>query len=261
NTERPDIVAAQLLEGCMAVLVDGSPFALIVPTVFFQFLQANEDYYERFLVASILRWLRYALFLASLFLPALFVAVLTYQPEMLPTPFLLTVMGAREAVPLPIAVETFVMELSLEALREAGLRLPRPTGQAVSIVGAVILGLAGVQAGFVAAPVVIVVSLTGIASFSAPRYSFALAARLLRFGLLIAASVLGLFGFMVASMAVLFHLCRLRSLGIPYLSPVAPRSIRAQADILARRPHDTRSLIVRWPGRWRRQGRRQGIGP
>lgn len=236
NTERPDAVAASLAEGRVAILADNSPSALIVPVSLWSFLQASEDHYQRYPIATFLRLLRLGLAAMSLLGPALWIAVLSYHQEMLPSALLLTVAATREGIPFPAIVEALLMEIFFEALREAGVRLPRPIGQAVSIVGALVIGQAAVQAGIVSAPKVIVVAATGIASFTIPRFNLGIALRLLRFVMMILAGTLGLFGIMMGLIMLLYHLCALRSFGVPYLSPVAPLSLNGLKDSLVRGP-------------------------
>ncbi|HZG80859.1 MAG TPA: spore germination protein, partial [Brevibacillus sp.] len=235
-SERPDTVAAALLEGRVAIFVDGSPMVLLVPTTFWMMLQASEDYYERFQMATVVRWLRYLFLLISLMTPALYVAVTTFHQHMLPTTLLLSIAAAREAIPFPAIVEALIMEIAFEALREAGVRLPKTVGQAVSILGALVVGQAAVEAGIVSAPMVIVVSITGIASFTVPHFNAAITIRLLRFPLMIAASLLGIYGILVGLLVIVGHMASLRSFGIPYLSPVAPMSVGDLKDVLIRAP-------------------------
>ncbi|WP_245308159.1 spore germination protein [Halalkalibacter urbisdiaboli] len=235
-TERPDTVAANLLEGRVAVIVDGTPFVIILPATFWQQFQASEDYYERFHISIFLRILRFAFLWIALLLPSLYIATTTYHHEMIPTNLLLSISASREAIPFPALVEAFIMELSFEALREAGVRLPKTIGQAVSILGALVIGTAAVEAGIVSAPMVIIVSLTGIASFTVPKFSLAISIRLLRFPMMILAGVFGLFGIVVGVIAVTTHLCKLRSFGVPYFSPVAPLSLTGLKDVLIRLP-------------------------
>ncbi len=223
HTERPDVVAAGLLEGRIAILVDGTPFVLLIPAVFAQFLQSAEDYYERPHIAVWLRLVRYAAFLITLTAPSLYIALTTFHPEMLPTTLAMSVAAGREGVPFPAFVEALLMEVTFELLREAGLRLPKPFGQAVGIVGAVVIGEAAVRAGIVSPAMVIIVASTAIASFAVPAFSLAIAARLLRFPMMFLAASLGLFGVMTGLIAVTVHLASIRSFGVPYLSPIAPR--------------------------------------
>ncbi|MCU6793266.1 spore germination protein [Paenibacillus sp. WQ 127069] len=236
NTERPDIVAANLVEGKVAILTDGTPQALIVPMTFWMTFQAAEDYFERFLYSTLIRWTRFILFSISLYLPSMYVAITTFHPSLLPTNFLLSITSAREGVPFPAVVEALLMEFLFEGLREAGIRLPRAAGSAVSIVGALVIGEAAVQAGIVSAPMVIIVSLTGIASFAIPRYNMGIAFRILRFPILIISGALGLFGITMMSIIILIHLVRLESFGIPYLTPIAPFQPNQIKDVLIRAP-------------------------
>lgn len=237
NTERPDTAAAQLLEGRVAIMVDGTPFVLIVPTVFAQFLQASEDYYERYLIGSFIRILRFVVLIVALLLPSMYVAVITFHQEMLPTSLLDSVAAAREGIPFPALFEALLMEGTFEVLREAGIRLPRPVGQAVSIVGALVIGEAAVRASLASAPMVIIVSITGISSFAIPRYNAAIAMRMLRFPLMLLAGTLGMFGIVWGVTAILLHLSSLRSFGVPYLSPLAPLSGSGLKDTVVRAPH------------------------
>ncbi|MCL5290415.1 MAG: spore germination protein [Firmicutes bacterium] len=253
HTERPDRVAASLLEGRVAILTDGTPFALIVPAEFITFMQSPEDYYERYMLGTAIRWLRYFTFAMSLLLPSLYIAVTTFHQEMIPTRLIISLAAAREGVPFPAFVEALIMEFTFEALREAGIRLPRAVGQAVSIVGALVIGQAAVQAGVVSPLMVIVVAITGIASFLSPAFNMAIAIRFLRFPMMILAATLGLFGVMVGVLAILIHLSGLRSFGVPYLAPLAPFhpgnmkdvAVRAPWWAMDRRPSETGSLNPR----------------
>ncbi|OCT11566.1 hypothetical protein A8709_05595 [Paenibacillus pectinilyticus] len=235
-TERPDVVASALLQGRVAILTDGTPFCLIAPFVFIQIMQTSEDYYERFQISSLLRILRYIFMFLSLTTPALYVAITTYHQELLPTTLMLSVAASREAIPFPSVVEAFIMEITFEALREAGIRLPKAVGSAVSILGALVVGQAAVQAGIVSAPMVIVVSITGIASFTIPRFNGAIAIRMLRFPILIAASIFGFYGIFFSLMILFGHMANLRSFGVPYLSPIGPLSASDMKDTLIRAP-------------------------
>lgn len=238
NSERPDAVAAGLLEGQIAILVDGTPFVLQAPVTFFRFLQSSEDYYQRFDIASFIRFIRYLSFFVSMLLPSLYIAITTFHQEMLPTTLLISLAAQREGVPFPAIVEAFLMEITFEVLREAGVRMPRVIGSAISIVGALVLGQASVQAGLVSAAMVIIVSFTAISNFVTPAVNMAVAARLIRFGLMLLAGTFGLFGILTGCMAVLIHLVSLRSFGVPYLTPVAP--------LVLSRLNDTFIRIPRW---------------
>ncbi|SFS63043.1 spore germination protein [Paenibacillus sp. BC26] len=236
STERPDVVAAELLEGKIAILVDTSPFVLIVPMTFWTGMQASEDYYVRWPIATFVRWIRLIFIFIAVFAPPLYVAVTTFHQEMIPTNLVLSIAASRESVPFPALIEALLMEVIFEALREAGIRLPKQIGQAVSIVGALVIGQSAVQAGIISAPVVIIVSITGIAAFTIPRYSFANGIRLLRFPILFLAGTLGLYGIVLGFLGILLHLTALRSFGIPYFEPIAPLSLSSLKDVLIRAP-------------------------
>lgn len=263
STERPDVVAANLLEGRVAILQDGTPFVLVVPVSFYSLLQSSEDYYQRHLVSTTIRWLRYLFLLISLLLPSLYVAVLTFHQEMVPTTLLLTMSASRELIPFPALVEAIIMEIVFEALREAGVRLPKQAGAAVSIVGALVIGQAAVQAGIVSAPMIMVVALTGIASFTIPRYTAGIALRMLRFPMIFLAGSLGLLGIMLGLLIILTHMATLRSFGVPYLSPMAPMQGREMKDVLIRVPLWKRNKRPRLTGtdNLTRQGPNQKPNP
>ncbi|WP_374049595.1 spore germination protein [Neobacillus sp. OS1-2] len=236
NTERPDIVIANLLEGKVAIMVDNTPFVLIVPMTFWNGLQSVEDYYERFLYTSFIRLVRYILFNMTMYLPSVYVALTTYHPKLIPTTLLISIAAAREGVPFPAIVEALIMEFVFEGLREAGIRLPKAVGSAVSIVGALVIGQAAVQAGIVSAPMVIVVATTGIASFAIPRYNLGTALRLIRFPMLLLAGIFGLYGIVIGFIALTIHLVTLRSFGVPYFTPVAPQIPVDLKDVFFRVP-------------------------
>lgn len=236
QTERPDVVAANLLEGRVAVLVSGSPFALTVPALFIEFFQAADDYSTRFDISAAIRILRILVFFISLVAPATYVAITTFHQEMIPTILIITIAAQREAVPFPAFVEAFIMEITFEILREAGVRLPRTIGQAVSIVGALVIGQAAVEAGIVSPAMVIVVAITAIASFATPSFSMAISIRLIRFILMFLAAFIGFYGMISGLMFMTLHLCSLRSYGVPYMSPLAPAMMKNLGDTLIRMP-------------------------
>ncbi|MDR6550225.1 spore germination protein [Paenibacillus qinlingensis] len=236
STERPDVVVAELLEGKIAIIVDTSPFVLVVPMTFWTGLQASEDYYVRWPIATFVRWIRFLFISIAIFAPPLYVAITTFNQEMIPTNLVLSIASSREPVPLPAVVEAFIMEIIFEALREAGIRLPKQIGQAISIVGALVIGQAAVLAGIISAPVVIIVSITGIAAFTIPRYSFGNGIRLLRFPMLFLAGTLGLYGIVLGFMAIVLHITALRSFGIPYFTPTAPMTFKELKDVFIRAP-------------------------
>jgi len=236
NTERPDKISAAILQGRIAVLVDGDPFALVLPITFDSCIQSPEDYYQHWLVSTLTRTLRMAAAFLATFLPALYIALLEYHHGMLPTKLAFSIAGAREGVPFPAVIEAFAMEATLELLREAGLRLPKPIGQTIGIVGGLVIGEAAVSAGIVSPIMVIVVAITAIASFSLPSYSFAISLRVMRFFVMLAAAVLGLYGIVLAYIIINVHLVNLRSFGIPYSTPFAPTFYGDWKDLILRAP-------------------------
>ncbi|KEQ27841.1 spore germination protein [Paenibacillus tyrfis] len=235
NTERPDSVAANLLEGRVAIVVDGTPFVLVVPVVFAQFFQSPEDYYHRS-DYGIIRILRYISLMIALLAPALFISVTTFHQEMLPTTLMTSIATQRERVPFPAAIEAFLMEFTFELLREAGIRMPRAIGPAISIVGALVLGEASVRAGLVSPAMVIVVSITAIASFAFPSFAMSIPIRILRFALMGLSAFFGLFGVFIGLIVLNLHLCSLHSFGVPYMAPFAPYYPSDQKDAIFRFP-------------------------
>ncbi len=237
STERPDVTSAALLEGRVAIFVDGSPFILIVPVTLFTILQSPDDYNERFFNGTFVRWIRYFSIIVALVAPSIYIAVLTFHQEMIPTTLLLRVAQSREEIPFPAFFEAFLMEIVFEVLREAGLRLPKQMGSTVSVVGTLVIGQAAIQAGLVSAPMVMIVAITGISSFMIPQYSAGIAIRWLRFPIMFLASGLGLLGMMLGIILLVSHLCILRSFGVPYLAPLAPLYPTSLTDVLIRVPN------------------------
>ncbi|GGG71597.1 spore germination protein [Paenibacillus radicis (ex Gao et al. 2016)] len=249
-TERPDVVVSSLLEGRIALLVNGSPFSLIAPVTLLTLMQSSEDYYERSFVATGIRWLRLLISFIAILMPSIYVAVLSFHQEMIPTALLLTISKSREQIPFPALFEALLMEVTFEALREAGIRLPKQVGSAVSIVGALVIGQAAISAGIVSSPMIMVVAITGVASFLIPNYQLGLAIRLIRFPIMFCAGLLGLYGIVLAGVFIVVHMLSLRSFGVPYLSPLSPIQfeqfkdtlVRAPSWALNKRPHLTGSI-------------------
>ncbi|SFF42684.1 spore germination protein [Paenibacillus algorifonticola] len=235
-TERPDVAVAALLEGKIAVLVQGTGSILLCPGLFTEFFQSSEDYYQRTVYSTMIRWLRIIAFLLALTLPSIYIALSTFHTELIPTVLLLTIIDTREGIPLPAFFEALIMEFFFELLREAGVRLPKPIGSAVSIVGALVVGEAAINAGIASPIMVIIVALTGIASFAIPQYNIAIALRILKFPLMISATVMGGFGIMIVFLLILLHLCKLRSIGQPYMRPLAPFQFNQMRDVIVRVP-------------------------
>ncbi|AZK46420.1 spore germination protein [Paenibacillus lentus] len=236
NTERPDRVIASLLEGRVAILLDGTPFALILPATFGMLLQSPEDYYERWIPGSFVRILRFLAALLALLAPALYISFISFHPGLIPTKLALSIIETRQGVPFPSIIEALIMELSIEILREAGIRLPKPIGPAMGIVGGLIIGDAAVNAGIVSPFLVIVVAVTAISSFTIPVYSAGITLRILRFVGMIIASILGIFGVVMFFLLICSHLVKLKSFGVPYLSPMVPYTLDDWKDFLVRLP-------------------------
>ncbi|MHA7963261.1 spore germination protein [Paenibacillus sp. CAU 1782] len=244
NTERPDRVINEILAGRIGILLDGTPFALIVPSTFSMLLQSPEDYYERWLPSSLLRMLRFLAAFLALMSPALYISFISFHPGLIPTELALTIIETRQGVPFPSVIEVLILEVAIEILREAGIRLPKPIGPAMGIVGGLIIGDAAVQAGIVSPFLVIVVAVTAISSFSIPTYSAGFTLRLLRFVGMVFAAFLGMYGTILFFLLLCSHLTKLKSFGVPYLTPVTPYRLRDWKDVFLRAPF---SLMKRRP--------------
>lgn len=236
-TERPDKTASALLEGRVAVIVDTSPFVLLLPAVLASFYQSAEDYYERWEIMSFIRIIRYICGFFALALPAFYIAVTLFHPSMIPTDLALRLSGGRDPVPVNTVFEVVLLELIFEALREAGIRLPQAIGSTLGIVGGIIIGQAAVDAGLISPMVVIVVSLTGICSFAIPNIALVSAFRLLKYFMIALSAAFGMLGFTIGIFAVLVHLCSLKSFGKPYIAPFNSNSLKsALRDTIVRLP-------------------------
>lgn len=236
STERPDKTVANLAEGRVAILVDGSPFALLVPVVFNQFYQTFDDYLSRFLMGSFARIVRMIALIFSLIFPSLYVSLISFNPELLPTEFAVAVAGGRAGVPYPAVVEVLLIEIAMEVLREATVRMPKQVGGALSIVGVLVVGEAAVNAGLASPITVVVIALTSIGSFATPAFVAAFALRMLRFPILIMAGIFGLFGVVIGSIFIFNHMLSLKSFGVPYMSPVSPGNAQGFKDVIIRSP-------------------------
>lgn len=234
-TERPDRACAYLKEGHVAVLNDVSPYALVTPVTFFTLFQTSEDYYERWAFGNFIRLIRIFSVFVALLVPSIYIAATNYSPEMLQTDLLLAIAATREVVPFPAIVEVMIMELIFELLREAGVRIPNPIGPTIGIVGALILGQAAVQANIVSPIIVIVVSLTGLASFAIPEINLSYIIRLLRFAFLFASSILGFYGIALLIVWCLAYMASCETFGVKFLSPMAPHKKNSN-DLVYRPP-------------------------
>lgn len=215
NTERPDVVVGKLLEGRVALLVDGTSYAIMVPHLCIEMFQTPDDYYSNFLAGSVGRLLRLLGFILTITIPAIYLSLVTIHQEMVPTEVLLSINAARQGVPLPSVVELFVMLIAFEILRESGARLPSTLGQSLSIVGGLVIGQAAVAAKIISAPAVIVMGFTGITGLLIPR--LATSALLLRVLFLILSAFIGLYGLLMGIAGLMVFLMGLKSFGIPYM--------------------------------------------
>lgn len=242
-TERPDIIAAKLLEGRIAIFIDGTSFVLTVPHIFLEYFQSNEDYYESFYTGSIIRLLRITGFIITITIPGIYVAVTTFHQEMIPTSLLLSIITARKGIPIPISVEALVMIIIFEMLKEAGARMPTYIGQALNIVGALVIGQAAVEARFVSAPMVIVIAFSSITSLMISKIKTS--ALILRVIYLISASIFGIYGMVAVTIGLLIHLSGIYSFGVPYM---------ANLDVISLDFQDLKDSYIRAPW-WYMQNR------
>lgn len=235
-TERPDAAASQIIQGRFAVIVDRSPSVLIAPVTLMSFLQSVDDYSTRWIAASLIRLLRFLAFMMTLFLPSTYVAIISYNHEVIPLKLFISIAESRVMVPFPPIIEALLMEITIEMMREAGVRLPAPLGQTVGVVGGLIIGQAAVQAGIVSNIMVIIVSATAIGSFIIPSYDMGTAIRMLRFPMMLLAAMFGITGIIIGAMTMIAHLISLESLGTPYASPLAPFRFADMKDSFIRLP-------------------------
>jgi spore germination protein KA len=235
STERPDRVASHLVEGRVAIIAEGTPFALVVPVSIFSFFHTSEDASLKWQFGSVVRVLRILAFLGATLLPGFYVALTNFHREMIPTDLLIAIAKSREAVPFPTIVELIFMELSFELIREAGVRIPGIIGNTIGIIGGLILGQAAVQANLVSPILVIIIALTGLGNFAVPNFSLAFSSRILRIAFILIAAFIGFYGITILIMAILGLLINLKSFGVPIFAPVSPVT-KEGADTLFRRP-------------------------
>lgn len=239
TTERPDKAALAVMEGRIVVLVDNSPVGLILPVNYNSFFKTADDRYGRFEIVSFVRIIRYIAAILSMSLPALYLAVISFHPNILPTKLVLTLSAAREGVPFSAMVEVLLMELAFELIREAGVRIPGPMGNTIGIVGGLIVGQAAVSANIVSPIIVIIVAATALSSFAVPNDELSQANRLIKYFMIILAAFMGIFGVIIGGFIVLAHLSGLKSFNFPYLGPVAAGELASDED--------KKDLFVRWP--------------
>lgn len=224
--QRVDSTVKEISQGKVVVIVDGDPTVLIVPVTIQDFFQTEEDYSRSSFEATFIRWIRIVAFIFALYLPALYISFVDYNPELLPKVLGLQIAKSREGVPFPAIFEVIMMQVVIEILREATLRMPRQLGQTLGIVGGLVVGEATVQAGLVSNVLIIVVSLTAISIFVSPSYEFGMVLRLGNFVMFTSAAICGLYAIVIVSIVILYELSSLESFGVPYLSPFDGRYIR-----------------------------------
>lgn len=231
-TERPDVMAARLYEGRIGILVDGTPFALLVPHLFTENFQTLDDYAQKPVYVAIIRALRYIAFLTSILLPGFYVAIANFNPELIPDSLLLNLASSIQITPYNLLTECLLIHVFYEIMREAGLRMPSNLGHAVSIVGGIVIGDIVVSAGLVGAPMVLIVAVSSISSFIVPELYNDIV--IMRFSFILAGGMWGLFGITIVGMLFLFKMCSVEAYGVPYTAPVSPFSLQSMRDTVIR---------------------------
>ncbi|WP_051314665.1 spore germination protein [Alteribacter aurantiacus] len=237
STERADRAALNLIDGRVIIMTDGDPTVLVLPVTFFSFFQSTDDYNSRWVAGNFFRFIRVVSFLLAVTLPGIYIAIITFHFEIIPFGMTYVIKDAVEHIPYPPLIEAMFMELTLELIREAGIRLPTPIGQTIGIVGGLVIGDAVVNAGFISSIMIIVVALTAISSFVVPIHEMSMAMRLLRYPIMIMASLLGFVGIVFCLTIYLIHLCKLTSLGKPLFYPFAPFNLKGLMNRFVRLPH------------------------
>jgi spore germination protein KA len=258
-TERSDRVASYITGGKIALIMDGDPRVLVAPITFFAFYQTPDDYNSRWLVGSFFRIIRTWSFIIAISLPAIYIAIVSFHSDVLPVGILYTIRTSLEYVPFPPLVEALAMQITLELLKEASIRLPSPIAQTIGIVGGLVIGTAIVDAHIVSNMMIVVIGLTAIASFVAPINEMGTSVRLLGFPTMVAAALFGFFGIVFVLMLIFMHLCKLDTFGSPYFSPIAPFKKKEIKDTFIRlplwklntRPTDANPAYARQQGRTR----------
>ncbi|MFI3226445.1 MAG: spore germination protein [Clostridia bacterium] len=234
TTERPDVFVAKILEGRVGLILDGTPVAITAPHIFMEAFQSNDDYYLNYLYANIARLLRICGFFFNICIPSIFLAMITFHQELIPTKLLFSISAARDGVPFPAILEALSLVIVFEILKEAGARTPASIGQTLSIVGALVLGQAAVDAKFVSAPMVIVVAFSGITALMVPKLK--VPSVVFRIILLILSSIIGLYGLVFGLSLIILHLCSIRSFGVPYVTNISSVRVGDLKDNFVRFP-------------------------
>ncbi len=262
STERPDKATTYLLQGRVVIIVDGTPYCLIAPGVFIDFLSSPEDLNLKHQYSNLLKIIRFIATSITLLLPGIYVAIMNYHTELIPTELLFTIAASRNAVPFPVIFEILLMEISFELIREAGLRIPTPIGPTIGIIGALVLGESAVSANLVSPVIIVLVALTGLCSFAIPDFSLNFTFRIYKFIYIFLGYLAGLLGIAIGLFTQLAILCCLRSFGVPYLAPYVPitnlktsisyfvHSIwkrERRADFLnTQRPQEQAHISIKW---------------
>lgn len=252
NTEKPDKVISDLLQGKAAILIEGTPYALIAPAVFIEFFQGFEDYSQRTITSTFVRLTRILAAILVLIATPIYLTILLYNSELVPIKLIKIIYNSRLGIPLTPFLEIITMELAVELLREGGLRLPAPIGQTLGIVGGIVIGEAATKAGLVSPTTLVVVATTVIATFLIPNYEMALSIRFLRFPLLILANIFGFLGVIIGFYLIVIILINMDSFGIPYFAPLAPFKLSDMKDTILRFPLKN---ILRKPQSFTKKGR------
>lgn len=236
TSERPDRVTEALLRGCVAVIPDGSPWAILAPVSFADFLKSPEDSHSPWIYTSLIRLLRLVSVAITIITPALYVAVMSFHPRMLPVKLMLSAASGRAAVPLPAIAEVVIMEIFIELLREASASMPSNVGSTISIVGGIVIGEAAISAGLASPLLVVIIAISAVTSFTIPVYSMVISLRTVRFFSLLLASVFGFYGLIMSLIFMAIHMASLKSMGEDYLFPVAPMRLKRWKRDLVRFP-------------------------
>lgn len=234
TSERPDKTIAELLEGRIVMMMDGTPTAIFLPALFVEFFQASEDYLERTFLGSYLRFTRYIAFFIAISLPALYIGLISFTPELVPVNLVVSIAQARKEVPFPVFIETLIQEFIIQMVIEAGLRLPGPVGQTAGVVSGIVLGQAAISAKLASPALIIIIAITTICTFVLPSGPLVQATRILRLPLIFLTAAFGLFGFSLGWLIMLTHLSSLESLGVPYFAPFAPMRFADLKDSIFR---------------------------
>lgn len=236
RTERPDVATMKLFEGKVVIILNNSPVALSVPSLFIEYMQSPEDYYMKYFFATLNRWIRYLSFFIATLLPGLYVGIISFHQELIPTSLAITIITARSHIPLPAFFECLVLLIAYETLREAGARMPRQLGQTLSIVGTLIIGEAAISAGMVSALMIVVVAFSGTALFAISSQEMYTAIAILRFVFLLLGGLAGMVGIVYGILILEIYLVSRRSFGVPYMYPLCPFNLSKTRDALLRVP-------------------------